>query len=179
MLQEADLRLQTCVRGTDPVARFGGDEFAVLQGDVMCDDDIENLATRIISCLSEPYLLDGREVVVGVSVGIALSDNSEMSADDLLKKADLALYKAKADGRGVHRVFEPGLEEEARINQTLKSDLRDALARGEFRIFYQPVVEFGSLQVAAFEALLRWSHPSRGLLCAVDFISCAEEIVAI
>lgn len=179
MLQEAALRLQTCVRATDPVARFGGDEFAILQGDITCHDDIESLATRVIGCLSAPYLLDGREVVVGVSVGIALSDTSGMNADDLLKKADLALYKAKADGRGVYRVFDPGLEEEARINQTLKSDLRDALARGEFRIFFQPVVEFGSLQVTAFEALLRWSHPSRGLLSPDDFISCAEETGAI
>ena len=105
LLQAAAARLRPCLRGTDLIARFAGDEFAILQTDVTSEDDIMSLAQRIIGCLSEPYLLDGREVVVGVSIGVAVAQASGANADDLLKKADIALYRAKSDGRGLARFF--------------------------------------------------------------------------
>jgi diguanylate cyclase (GGDEF)-like protein/PAS domain S-box-containing protein len=177
LLVQAGQRLQSCLSPFEVIARFGGDEFAILLSDASGEDEVAALAERIIGCLSEPYLLDGREVVVGVSIGIgiALDRASGAMADDLLKKADISLYRAKADGRGVFRFFEPAMEEAAKRNQTLRADLRDALARGEFLIHYQPVVELGSLKVTGFEALLRWRHPRQGLLSPGEFIAVAEE----
>jgi diguanylate cyclase (GGDEF)-like protein len=120
LLVQAGLPLQSCLRGTDLIARVGGDEFAILQGDVTCDNDIASLAERIIGCLSEPYLLGGREVVVGVSIGIAVPRAPGTNPDDLLKEADIALYCAKARGGGVYRFFEPAMEQAAKKDQTLR-----------------------------------------------------------
>jgi len=164
LLQAVAARLQSCVRGTDVIARFAGDEFAIFQREVTCKGDVVSLAERIIGCLCEPYQIDGREVVVGVSIGIAVPEASETCADELLKKADIALYRAKADGRGMFRFFEPAMGEMAKKNQTLRADLREALTRGEFLIHYQPIVDLGSLNVIGFEALLRWRHRRQGLL---------------
>jgi diguanylate cyclase (GGDEF)-like protein len=174
LLCEAAERLRSCLRATDLIARFGGDEFAILQTAVEDKEQVESLARRLIGRVSEPYLLEGREVVVGVSIGVALSDTAEVVADDLLKKADISLYQAKQAGRGVYRFFESGMDEAAKEQQQLRSDLREAVARGEFRIVYQPVVEFETSRVTSFEALLRWQHPRRGLLSPADFISLAE-----
>jgi diguanylate cyclase (GGDEF)-like protein/PAS domain S-box-containing protein len=179
LLQAAAARLRPCLRGRDLIARFAGDEFAILQTDVTCEDDIMSLAQRIIGCLSEPYLLEGREVVVGVSIGVAVAQASGANADDLLKKADIALYRAKSDGRGLARFFEPAMEEAAQKTQTLRGDLREALARGEFLVHYQPVVDFEPMRVTGFAALLRWRHPELGLLHPAEFIALAEETGAI
>jgi diguanylate cyclase (GGDEF)-like protein/PAS domain S-box-containing protein len=175
LLVQAGRRLQSCLSPFEMIARFGGDEFAILLSRVGGEEDVARFAERIIGCLSEPYQLEGREVVIGASIGIALDRSSGADADDLLKKADIALYRAKADGRGVFRFFEPAMEEEAKKNQSLRADLREALAREEFLVHYQPVVELGSLNVRGFEALLRWRHPRQGLLSPGNFIGLAEE----
>lgn len=179
LLRKAAVRLQTCLRDTELIARLGGDEFAILQTNVLDTDHVESLAQRILRRLGEPYMLEGREVVVGTSLGIAVSTSADNDVDDLLKQADIALYQAKADGRGIYRFFEPGMDTVAKELQRLRSDLRAAVGRGEFRIHYQPVVEFETNRVLAFEALLRWQHPWRGLLQPADFISLAESSGAI
>jgi diguanylate cyclase (GGDEF)-like protein/PAS domain S-box-containing protein len=175
LLREVGSRLKSCLRGADLIARFGGDEFAILQSDAAEKKQTESLAERLIGCLSEPYLLEGRRVVVGVSIGITVTDTPEMEADTLLRRADIALYQAKADGRGICRYFEDGMDQAAEEHQRLRTDLRDAVSRGEFLIYYQPIVEFGTSRVTSFEALVRWQHPRRGLLKPAEFIALAEE----
>ncbi len=179
LLREAAARLRACLRDTDLIARFGGDEFAVMQTAVDQPEQIEYLAQRIISRLSRPYRLEGREVAVGASMGIAVAEAPGHTADDLLKKADIALYRAKAGGKGIYRFFEAGMDQAAEEDQRLRADLRDALTRGEFHVYYQPVVGLETLRVSAFEALVRWRHPQRGLLSPGEFISLAETTRAI
>lgn len=128
----------------------------------------------MITRLSEPYYVGGEAIAVGVSVGIAVASAPQGSADDLLKGADIALYEAKHAGRGVYRVFATGMDESAEERQRLRSELREAIAKGEFCIVYQPIVEFESTCVTGFEALLRWQHPRRGLLNPLEFIPLAE-----
>ena len=175
LLRLAAERLRTCLRGTDIIARFGGDEFAILQTAVGGLEQVESLAQRIIDGLSEPYLLEGREVVVGVSIGVAVASVQKVEANVLLKNADIALYQAKHAGKGVSRFFESGMDEAAEEDQQLRSELHDAVARGEFRVLYQPVVEFETSRVTSFEALVRWQHPRRGLLSPAEFIALAED----
>lgn len=174
LLRQAAQRLRTCLRGTDIIARFGGDEFAILQTAVEEVEQVKSLAQRIIDCVSEPYLLEGREVVVGTSIGVAVASAPDVEADVLLKNADIALYQAKHAGKGVSRLFESGMDEAAEEDQQLRSELREAVARGEFRIVYQPVLDFETSRVMSVEALLRWEHPRRGLLNPAEFITVAE-----
>ncbi len=176
LLREVANRLCACVRLVDTVARFGGDEFAVIQVGPDRVEDVAVLAQRISDVLSAPYDVDGHQVIVGVSIGIAMVPADGFEPDTLLKNADIALYRAKAEGRGVFRMFEPGMDALLRERRTLELDLHRALANDEFDLFYQPLVNVASEQICGFEALLRWNHPTRGLLAPDEFISATEEM---
>ncbi len=168
-------RLADCLRNCDTVARLGGDEFAIIQAPLGRVEDAGVLAQRIIETLSEPYDLGGHKVVVGASVGIALAPADTADRDHLLKMADMALYRAKADGRGVFRLFEPGMDTKMQARRVLEFDLRRAVKAQEFELDYQPLVDLPSGRVSGVEALVRWRHPERGLIRPDDFIPLAEE----
>jgi len=169
-------RLTACVREVDTVARLGGDEFAVVQGDAERPEDVGLLSCRIIEVLSLPYELDGHQVTVGASVGIALIPTDGTDADTLLKNADIALYRAKSDGRGVYRFFAPEMDARLQERRRLELDLRHALTHHEFELYYQPLINLASEQICGFEALLRWHHPVRGLLEPGAFVPLTEEM---
>ena len=168
-------RLLNSVRDQDAVARIGGDKFAVALVSPDSPAMIATAANRIIGSLSDPYSLDGRQVIIGASVGIAVA-GSTADADSLLVQADLALHFAKSDERGTARFFEEGMQQRMRLRQELQSDLRKALEADEFVLFYQPLVDARSGEVTGFEALIRWSHPNRGLVLPGEFIPLAEEM---
>ena len=169
-------RLGGCVRSCDTVARLGGDEFAIIQAPLVQVEDAGALAQRIVGTLSEPYDLNGHNVVIGASVGIALAPVDTTDLNDLLKMADIALYRAKADGRGLFRMFEPGMDTKMQARRVLEFELRRAVKAQEFELDYQPLVDLSSGHVVALEALVRWRHPERGLVRPDDFIPFAEEI---
>ena len=168
-------RLRECCRETSTIARLGGDEFAVIE-DV--DDDAREataLAERIQRSLGAPYDVGGYRLVSGASIGIAIMPNDGTNGDEIVKNADLALYRAKELGRGSHRFFEPEMDRHMRARHTLEQELRNALVGGEFEIHYQPFADALSGETAGCEALLRWNHPTRGLVMPGDFIPLAEE----
>ena len=173
LLKAVGHRLKKCVGPMDTVARLGGDEFAIIQVGISRPELTSALAARIVEVISEPYELDGNHAVVGTSIGIALAPGDGTDPDQLLKNADMALYKA--DGRGTHRFFEPEMDARLQARRSLELDLRHAITHGEFAFAYQPVVELPKQNIVAFEALLRWSHPDRGLISPADFIPLAEE----
>jgi predicted signal transduction protein with EAL and GGDEF domain len=155
---------------------MGGDEFAILQVAVASPADATSLAHRLIKEVSEPYEIDGHQVVIGTSVGIAVGPSDGTSSGALMRNADLALYRAKGDGRGTFRFFEPGMDAQMQARRTLEYDLRKALAAGQFEMHYQPVVNLAEDEISGFEALIRWRHPEKGLVSPEKFIPLAEEI---
>jgi diguanylate cyclase (GGDEF)-like protein len=167
-------RLGTCVRETDTVARLGGDEFAVVQVDVAEAEGVAVLARRILMALAQPIDLDGHEVSCSGSIGIAMYPEDGDDPDRLLKNADIALYRAKADGRNTHSFFESEMNVRLRLRRELQSDLHRALANGEFEVRYQPLLDALDGNLTGFEALLRWHHPERGLMLPLEFIPLAE-----
>jgi len=176
VLREATARLRRCVRSIDTVARLGGDEFAVLQTGLERAEDAVSLAERLIAELSLPCRLGGETLRVGVSLGIAvLLPGEEEDEDTLMRKADLALYRAKAEGRGRFRFFEPEMERAMQSRRQLEADLHHALARREFELFYQPILRLCTGEVVGFEALIRWRHPQRGLVSPAEFMPFVEQ----
>ena len=169
-------RLQTALGPTDTVARFGGDEFAVLQGDASSVAEAETLARRIVDLVGRAYVLDGHLVNIGASVGVALCPADGTEPDVLLKNADLALYRAKLDGRDTFRFFEPEMDARMRARCSLEFDLRKAQALHEFELVYQPQMNLETSQFVGCEALIRWRHPDRGMVSPAEFIPLAEEI---
>jgi diguanylate cyclase (GGDEF)-like protein len=175
LLRIAAERLRACTRDTDAVARLGGDEFAIVQLGASQPEDATTLATRLIETISAPYDLDGHQVVVGLSIGIAIAPDDGAQPHQLLKSADMALYRAKADGRGVYRFFEAEMDARMQTRRTLELDLRAAVVNGEFELFYQPLVDTRTERVRGLEALIRWRHPRQGLVPPLEFIPLAEE----
>jgi diguanylate cyclase (GGDEF)-like protein len=169
-------RLRHCVRDGDTVSRVGGDEFAIVQNRIQCANDVAMLAQRICEGIRAPYDVDGHQVVVGTSVGIALAPADGTEPEGLLRKADMALYRAKSDGRGGYSFFEPQMEARAHTRRQLELALRSALQKGEFELYYQPVLDLESNEIKACEALIRWHHPEQGLVWPSEFIAVAEEI---
>jgi diguanylate cyclase (GGDEF)-like protein len=169
-------RLQFVARETDTVARMGGDEFAIVQVGIAQPSDATSLALRVIAEVSKPYDIDDHQVIIGTSVGIAVGPEDGLEADVLLRKADLALYRAKADGRGTFRFFEHQMDAQMQSRRALECDLRRALVRQEFELHYQPMVDLERNDIKGFEALLRWRHPHKGLIAPGEFIGLAEEI---
>ena len=176
LLRSVAERLQACVREVDTVARLGGDEFVIVQAGLEKAEDATVLARRIIEVLSEPYDIDGHRVMIGTSIGISAAPGDGSSCGKLLKNADVALYRAKADGRGTWRFFEPEMDARLQARRLLELDLREALARDEFDLFFQPLFDLGQDRIGGFEALLRWRHPARGMVSPAEFIPLAEEI---
>ena len=176
LLRKVAERLQSTVREGDVVARLGGDEFAVLQADTAQPQAAETLAARLVDLLARTYLVDGHMLNIGTSVGVALSPSDASDADELMKRADLALYRAKSDGRGAFRFFEPGMDARMKARRTLELDLRQALALKEFSLAYQPQIDLVTNTITGFEALIRWHHPERGEVQPADFIPLSEEI---
>src|SRR3989440_582182 len=168
-------RLRDMLRPEDFVARFGGDEFVVFQQNIKSGEDAAYLARRIVDHLSERYKIDNHLVEIGASVGIALTSPG-VRADTLLKNADMALYRAKADGRGTFCFFRDEMAATVEARRTLELDLRKALANEEFELFYQPLVNLKSGKITTCEALLRWNHPVRGTVSPVDIIPVAEDM---
>ena len=168
-------RLRATVRETDTVARLGGDEFAILQSNVASVEDTAELAQRIREALSAPFRFDGEEVLTSASIGIALFPDNGFDFDDLLKNADLAMYRAKADGRDGFRSFAADMDTTARAITVLESDLRRALSRGEFELHYQPQVALSTGQIVGAEALIRWRRENGDLVAPGEFLPRAEE----
>jgi diguanylate cyclase (GGDEF)-like protein/PAS domain S-box-containing protein len=177
-------RLEKCLRSTDTlarlgesftVARLGGDEFTVLLDDLKDPNDAKSAADRLMKALAPPFILGGKEVFTSVSIGIALSNPAYEQAEDMLRDADTAMYRAKSLGKARFEVFDADMRASVMARLQLETDLRGALEREEFRNFYQPIVSLDSGQIVGFEALLRWQHPARGLIGPEEFILVAEE----
>src|ERR1700728_1293743 len=169
-------RLREMLRPEDFVARFGGDEFVVFQQNIKSNEDAAGLARRIVEHLSERYKIDNHLVEIGASVGIAMTSPPGISADTLLKNADMALYRAKADGRGTFCFFRDEMAQTVEARRILELDLRKALANEEFELFYQPLLNLKSGRISTCEALLRWNHPIRGTVSPIDIIPVAEDM---
>jgi diguanylate cyclase (GGDEF)-like protein len=176
LLCAAAERLRTSIRDEDIVVRLGGDEFAIVQIGAEQPRQATSLAERLIEALSQPFQLGANQVTVGTSVGIALDTRRGADAETLLKNADMALYRAKADRRGTYRFFEPIMDMQMQVRHALETDLRKALANAEFELFFQPVLNAQTRALSGFEALIRWRHKQRGLVPPMEFIPLAEEI---
>ena len=169
-------RLKAATRETDLVARLGGDEFAIVQAHVADQkEDAIILANRLLDTVTTPYDIDNHRLSIETSIGIALAEADCADPAELLKTADIALYKAKAGGRNAYRFFEPAMHIELRNRHARESDLRNAICRGEFDVYYQPVINTATGAVHGFEALARWHHPHMGVIKPEDFIPLAEE----
>jgi diguanylate cyclase (GGDEF)-like protein/PAS domain S-box-containing protein len=168
-------RLESCLRDDDTVARLGGDEFIILMHDVADTHDVRGLADRVLARLQTPFSLDGHELVVTASIGIALSMPNIESAEEMVRNADIAMYRAKARGQSVYVVFDEAMHAEAVTRLQLSTDLRQATARRELQLYYQPIVALRTGRIKSFEALLRWHHADRGMVCPEDFVPLAEE----
>ena len=175
MLRMMAGRLSACVRPGDVVARIGGDEFVVILEGVRDEEEAVTVAQRIQESLTLPFFLDGRELFMSVSVGIAMNQPNVDRPEDYLRDADLAMYRAKTGGRARHEIFRPDMRSGAVLQLSIESDLRHALERGELRVMYQPVWTLTTGKIAGFEALVRWDHPTHGAMQPSDFIPIAEE----
>jgi diguanylate cyclase (GGDEF)-like protein len=169
-------RLRGIARDSDLVARFGGDEFVILQYPVKRPEDAASLARRVVEALAEPLEIERHQLVIGASVGIAVAPQDGMDADLLLKNADMALYRTKSEGRGAWRFFEREMDVKAQARRSLEIDLRNAVAGNAFKLHYQPLINLKTRQVTTCEALLRWPHPDRGMVSPAEFIPIAEEM---
>jgi diguanylate cyclase (GGDEF)-like protein len=169
-------RLKGVIRSHDLLARFGGDEFVVLQSSVKSIEEGAALATRILRALRGTYELDGHVVMVSASSGIAIAPRNGTDADKLLRNADMALYRAKSERRGTWRWFEPEMEADAQARRNLELDLRSATENDAFDLYYQPLFDLRTRRIVACEALLRWPHRERGMVSPAEFIPVAEEM---
>ena len=174
LIQVAD-RLRACVRPIDTVARLGGDEFAVLIADKSSERDGTVIAGRITKALREPFKLEGREIYVGASIGIAATDQDVADADHLLRNADLAMYRAKATGAGGFERYHPRLHVALVERLQLEAELRQAVAGEELELHYQPTLALATGEIKGLEALARWKHPRRGFVPPGEFIPLAEQ----
>jgi len=174
LLRQVAERLQACAREGDTVARLGGDEFAIVLSDVDNPSEINALAMRIIEVVGSGYEVDGHQINIGTSIGMALAPADGSTSREILKNADTALYGAKANGRGTCCFFEAAMNAALRSRRTLELGLRQAIIQEEFQLYYQPLVNAHSRHVTGFEALIRWQHPERGIVPPDEFIAVAE-----
>ncbi|MGE5514075.1 MAG: putative bifunctional diguanylate cyclase/phosphodiesterase [Bacteroidota bacterium] len=168
-------RLKHCVRGSDTVGRVSGDEFVVVQTPVSSQSEAMALAQRIAGTVDDPFVLNGHQIMVGTSIGIAMSTGEATDPETLLRQADLALYRAKSEQRGTYRLFEPEMTSRLQARRDMELALRSALQNGEFEIYYQPILNLAHNEVRGFEALLRWHRPGYGTVSPGEFIPLAEE----
>jgi diguanylate cyclase (GGDEF)-like protein len=175
LLQGVAERIQGCLRKGDTAARLGGDEFAVLLPDVAGVEEIIPVARRILEAVREPFHLAGKESFVSSSIGIAFSETGGHDAQELMVRADLAMYQAKKQGKDRYEIFQPAMQAEFQANLEMEADLRGAIVRHEFQLRYQPIVHLRTGEITGLEALVRWAHPERGTIPPLDFIPLAEE----
>ena len=175
LLQDVAARLRRELRERDTVARLGGDEFAILQSHVEKPEEVSDLLVRLLAVFGEPFALDGHTVTVGTSIGVALAPGDGSDPDRLLKNADMALYRAKAESKAAFRFFESDMDARVQARRRLEIDMRTALQTGTFEVHYQPLVGLETGEVRALEALIRWPHPERGVIPPSEFIPVAEE----
>jgi diguanylate cyclase (GGDEF)-like protein/PAS domain S-box-containing protein len=175
LLRETADRMRACVGESDLVARLGGDEFAIIKAGAGDSDGLAVLAERILDALRMPFICQGQEIAISASIGVVIAPDHGRSAEDLLKRADLAMYAAKSEGRRTFRFFVPEYDTRAGQRRQIELDLRQALGRGEFEVHYQPLVDLAANVVTGCEALLRWRHPNRGMISPAEFIPVAEE----
>jgi diguanylate cyclase (GGDEF)-like protein len=175
LLREVAERITTCLRPEDTVARLGGDEFGLLLEDTVELAAATAVAERVSAEIQRPFVVDGRDILISASIGIALTRGGSMQPDEVLHNADLAMYQAKAEGRARYELYQPGLSVSTRERLDLQSDLRTAGARQELSLRYQPVVTLASVRAVEVEALIRWDHRRRGALLPADFIALSEE----
>ena len=176
LLKQVAERLKAEVGGDNLVARLGGDEFAIVLAADASPNGAGDFAARLIRILSECYDIDGIELVVGASIGIALSPGDGETSEELMRNADMALYRAKSEGGGVHRFFEREMDRQAQKRRDMELDLRRAFANGEFELHYQPLVNIAADRISGFESLLRWRHPEKGMISPAEFVPVAEDI---
>ena len=176
LLKNIASRLKENVREIDKVARTGGDEFAIIQAFEQQPASAAGLARRLIEVISRPCVIDGHELVVGASIGIAVESSGEADPEHLIKNASLAMCRAKADGRGSFRFFEPEMDARAQARCSMEAALRNALSEKEFELYYQPLIDLEANRLIGLEALIRWQHPERGTILPSEFIPLAEEI---
>jgi diguanylate cyclase (GGDEF)-like protein len=176
LLKSIAAKLRDLLPATDRIARLGGDEFAILQLSGAQPAAAIALAEEIIAVAGRPHAVDGHDVTVGASVGIAIANPGEMNSESILKSADLAMYSAKSEGRGTHRMFDPQMDAAVQTRRSMERDMRTALAQREFSLSYQPLVNLQTKKVTAFEALMRWHHAERGQVPPSEFIPVAEEM---
>ena len=175
LLRGVGKRLRSMLRDDDALARLNSDEFAIVQTGVTRPEDAALLARRLLDALGDPHLLDGHSVVIGASVGIAMSPGDGDEPEKLLKHADLALSRAKNDSRGTFSFFEAGMDARAQARRKIETELREAVQGDALRPYYQPLVDLSSGRITGFEALVRWPHPERGMISPAEFIPVAEE----
>ncbi|HKA63204.1 MAG TPA: EAL domain-containing protein [Methylomirabilota bacterium] len=175
LLREVAQRIAACLRPEDTVARLGGDEFGLLLEDTVELAAATAVAERVSAEIQRPFVVDGRDILISASIGIALTRGGSMQPDEVLHNADLAMYQAKAEGRARYELYQPGLSVSTRERLDLQSDLRTAGARQELSLRYQPVVTLASVRAVEVEALIRWDHRRRGALLPADFIALSEE----
>ena len=175
LLKSVATSLNSCIGNTDFVARLGGDEFAIIQTGVRDQEDVVSLVTRIYRTIREPHELLGHHVTTDASIGIALVPKDGTNPDQILQNADLAMFSAKAGGRRTYRFFEPQMDARVKARRSLEMDLRQAIVDGAFEVYYQPIVDLRSNRISGCEALLRWRHPTRGMISPAEFIPVAEE----
>ena len=175
LLVEVGQRLRSCLRPEDTVARLGGDEFGIMLEGLAGAAGAIQLAERVAGQFERPFAVDGREVFITSSIGIALSPSPQTQPEQLVRYADLAMYQAKTRGKGHHALYEGGVSGPDVDRLDLEMELRGAVPRSEFTLYYQPVIDLASNRVMGLEALIRWQHPTRGLLPPADFIDLTEE----
>ena len=176
LLKTIAAELRDLLPPTDRIARLGGDEFAILQVSSPQPASSISLAEKIVDVVGLTHCVDGHEVAVGASVGIAIASPGEINSESFLKSADLAMYSAKSEGRGTYRIFDPQMDAIVQSRRSLERDMRTGLAQGDFSLFYQPLVNLRTQKVTAFEALMRWQHAERGSVPPSEFIPVAEEM---
>jgi len=176
LLRSIAAKLRDLLPSTDRIARLGGDEFAILQISSAQPASSIALAERVIDVVGHPHNIDGHDVTVGASVGIAIARPGEMNTETFLKSADLAMYAAKSEGRGTYRMFDPQMDAAVQTRRSMERDMRTALAQGGFSLYYQPLVNLQTQRITAFEALMRWNHVERGNVPPSEFIPIAEEM---